>query len=139
MGGKGNLRIIATRRPTGPIHRSLAQMPKIAAYNRSGMVKRLRTWPGNEISRVAQDEFIIASHHEQRRPFHPGVLTTKSPQANAQGRSLYRPLVRGDTSVGKLAKLRPVFARSGTLTAGNSSSLTDGVGGASHDETRLAR
>jgi acetyl-CoA acyltransferase len=34
--------------------------------------------------------------------------------------------VRADTSVEKLAKLRPVFAKDGTLTAGNSSALTDG-------------
>ena len=36
-------------------------------------------------------------------------------------------LVRGDTSVEKLAKLKPVFAKDGTLTAGNSSPLTDGA------------
>jgi acetyl-CoA acyltransferase len=36
-------------------------------------------------------------------------------------------IVRGDTSVDKLAKLRPVFAKDGTLTAGNSSALTDGA------------
>jgi acetyl-CoA acyltransferase len=36
-------------------------------------------------------------------------------------------LVRADTSVEALAKLRPVFAKDGTLTAGNSSPLTDGA------------
>src|SRR5439155_5144559 len=36
-------------------------------------------------------------------------------------------LVRADTSVEKLGKLRPAFARDGTLTAGNSSALTDGA------------
>ncbi len=35
--------------------------------------------------------------------------------------------VRGDTSLEKLAKLRPAFAKDGTLTAGNSSALTDGA------------
>jgi acetyl-CoA acyltransferase len=35
-------------------------------------------------------------------------------------------LVRADSSAEKLAKLRPVFAKDGTLTAGNSSALTDG-------------
>ncbi len=34
--------------------------------------------------------------------------------------------MRADTSTEKLAKLRPVFAKDGTLTAGNSSPLTDG-------------
>src|ERR1700741_1851173 len=35
--------------------------------------------------------------------------------------------VRADTSVEKLAKLRPSFASDGTLTAGNSTPLTDGA------------
>lgn len=35
--------------------------------------------------------------------------------------------VRGDTSVEKLAKLRPAFSRNGTLTAGNSTGLSDGA------------
>jgi acetyl-CoA acyltransferase len=34
--------------------------------------------------------------------------------------------VRGDTSLEKLAKLRPAFAKGGTVTAGNASPLTDG-------------
>lgn len=36
-------------------------------------------------------------------------------------------LVRADTSMEKLSRLRPVFAKDGTLTAGNSSPLTDGA------------
>ena len=38
-------------------------------------------------------------------------------------------LVRGDTTLEKLSSLKPVFDRSdkGTLTAGNSSALTDGA------------
>jgi acetyl-CoA C-acetyltransferase len=35
--------------------------------------------------------------------------------------------VRGDTSLEKLARLRPSFAADGTLTAGNSTPLTDGA------------
>ncbi len=36
-------------------------------------------------------------------------------------------IVRGDTSVEAISRLRPVFAKDGTLTAGNSSPLTDGA------------
>jgi acetyl-CoA acyltransferase len=36
-------------------------------------------------------------------------------------------MVRATTSVEQLAKLRPSFARDGTLTAGNSTALTDGA------------
>jgi acetyl-CoA acyltransferase len=77
----------------------------------------------NEVSRDEQDAFAAASHH-------------RAAQAIAAGRfddeivafeKVYRDtIVRGDTSVEKLAKLRPVFAKNGTLTAGNSSTLTDG-------------
>ena len=35
--------------------------------------------------------------------------------------------VRGDTSIESLRKLAPVFAKSGTVTAGNSSGITDGA------------
>jgi acetyl-CoA acyltransferase len=35
--------------------------------------------------------------------------------------------VRADTSLEKLGKLRPAFKKDGTLTAGNSSALTDGA------------
>ena len=49
-------------------------------------------------------------------------MTTK------QGKTVYTDnIVRGSTSEEKLAKLRPVFAKDGTLTAGNSSALTDGA------------
>jgi acetyl-CoA acyltransferase len=36
-------------------------------------------------------------------------------------------IIRGDASVEKLAKLKPAFSKDGTLTAGNSSPLTDGA------------
>ena len=38
-------------------------------------------------------------------------------------------IVRGDTSIDRIAKLRPAFAKEGSLTAANSSSLTDGAAG----------
>ena len=36
--------------------------------------------------------------------------------------------MRRDTSLDKLAKLKPAFAKDGTVTAGNSSPLNDGAG-----------
>jgi acetyl-CoA acyltransferase len=83
----------------------------------------------NEISREAQDEFAFRSHQRAAAAIASGrfddeVVTVKTPSGkwvHADG------LVRGDTSTDKLAKLRPVFAKDGTLTAGNSSPLTDGA------------
>ena len=51
-----------------------------------------------------------------------------APGRDAAGKWVHADsLVRADTSVDKLAKLQPVFAKDGTLTAGNSSPLTDGA------------
>ena len=36
--------------------------------------------------------------------------------------------IRADTSLEKLAKLKPAFVKDGTVTAGNSSPLNDGAG-----------
>src|SRR5262252_1607234 len=83
----------------------------------------------NEISRAAQDEFAVRSHHRAAAAIASGrfddevvpVQTPSGAWVHGDG------LVRADTSVEKLAKLRPAFAEDGTLTAGNSSPLTDGA------------
>ncbi len=83
----------------------------------------------NEITREAQDAFALASHKRAAKAIADGlfddeivpVLTPDRGEIRADG------LVRADTSMEKLAKLRPVFAKDGTLTAGNSSALTDGA------------
>jgi acetyl-CoA acyltransferase len=83
----------------------------------------------NEISRQAQDEFAARSHERAARAIASGRLASELVAVeDAQGRRLQADtLVRPDTSVEKLAKLKPVFAEDGTLTAGNSSPLTDGA------------
>lgn len=83
----------------------------------------------NEITREAQDAFALASHKRAAKAIADGlfddeivpVITPDRGEIRADG------LVRADTSMEKLAKLRPVFAKDGTLTAGNSSALTDGA------------
>lgn len=83
----------------------------------------------NEISRQAQDEFALQSHQRaaaaiQSGRFEPEIVPVQTPD----GRWVHTDgLVRGDSSLERLAKLRPVFAKNGTLTAGNSSPLTDGA------------
>jgi acetyl-CoA acyltransferase len=81
----------------------------------------------NEISRAAQDEFAVRSHKRAAAAIASGRFAEEVVPVEANGKWVHADgLVRGDTSVEKLAKLRPVFAREGTLTAGNSSALTDG-------------
>jgi acetyl-CoA acyltransferase len=85
----------------------------------------------NEISREAQDAFAVASHHRAAQAIADGrfddeVIAVETPEGK---RVFADTLVRATTSTEALAKLRPVFARDGSLTAGNSSPLTDGAAG----------
>ncbi|MGH8198272.1 MAG: acetyl-CoA C-acetyltransferase [Steroidobacteraceae bacterium] len=79
-----------------------------------------RSW---QIARADQDEFALASHQHASRAWAEGFMS-----------DLVVPYlglatdnnVRSDTSLEKLAKLKPSFAADGTLTAGNSTPMTDG-------------
>jgi len=78
----------------------------------------------NEISRSAQDEFAMRSHHRAAAAAASGVFDRELVEVagvSADG------IVRPDTKLEKLETLRPVFAKDGSLTAGNSSTLTDGA------------
>src|SRR4029077_9973546 len=92
----------------------------------------------NEITREAQDALAVRSHQRAAAAIASGrfddeVVAVKTPGGanganGANGKWIHADgLVRADSSVEKLAKLRPVFAKEGTLTAGNSSALTDGA------------
>ncbi|MCG8466919.1 MAG: acetyl-CoA C-acyltransferase [Gemmatimonadetes bacterium] len=78
------------------------------------------------ISREAQDAFALASHRAATRDggaFFRSLLVT--PGTFPADRDT---IPRADTSLEKLGSLRPAFDKdTGTLTAGNSSPLTDGA------------
>ncbi len=82
----------------------------------------------NEISREAQDAFAVRSHHRAAEAISSGVFAEEIAliETPSGERSHRDTIVRADTSTEALARLRPVFSKDGTLTAGNSSSLTDG-------------
>ncbi|WP_225724937.1 MULTISPECIES: acetyl-CoA C-acyltransferase [unclassified Nocardia] len=81
------------------------------------------------IGRAEQDEFAARSHQRAAAAIDSGrfddeVLRVRTPD----GKEITRDgLVRGDTTAAKLARLKPVFAADGTVTAGNASPLTDGA------------
>lgn len=81
------------------------------------------------ISREEQDAFAAQSHHRAAAAIASGRFKDEIvPVTTPSGKVITEDnLVRGDTSVEKLAKLKPVFAKGGSLTAGNSSALTDGA------------
>jgi acetyl-CoA acyltransferase len=114
-----------------PITELLPQRPRIAERTTGEVMGESaeRMARRNEITRVAQDELAARSHHRAAAAIAAGRFDDEIvPVQTPDGRWVHVDgLVRGDTNVDKLAKLRPVFARDGTLTAGNSSALTDGA------------
>jgi acetyl-CoA C-acetyltransferase len=77
------------------------------------------------VTRAAQDELAVTSHHRAAAAWNDGFYSDLVvPFAGADKDNNIRP----DTSLEQLGKLRTVFDRSGngTMTAGNSTPLTDG-------------
>jgi acetyl-CoA acetyltransferase family protein len=79
-----------------------------------------------DISREAQDEFAVRSHHLAAKAWDEGRYDWVLPVPVKDGAHERDEGIRADTSVEKLAKLKPAFG--GTITAGNASPLTDGAG-----------
>jgi acetyl-CoA acyltransferase len=86
----------------------------------------------NGISRAAQDEFALRSHQRAAAGWDVGVLGPETfpvpiPPKYAAMETRDNN-IRHDSTLEQLAKLKPVFDREyGTVTAGNSSPLTDGA------------
>lgn len=77
------------------------------------------------ISREEQDRFALASHANGSKAYDAGFYDDLVVPFKGLSRD---GTLRGDTSMEKLAKLKPAFdPKAGTLTAGNSSPLTDGA------------
>jgi acetyl-CoA acetyltransferase family protein len=78
-----------------------------------------------DITRAEQDTFALRSHQLAARAYSDGVMREVVPPAGVE---LERDEgIRTDTSMEKLAKLKPAFVQDGTVTAGNSSPLNDGA------------
>jgi acetyl-CoA acetyltransferase family protein len=78
------------------------------------------------ISREAQDAFAVRSHTLAAQAWDEGRYDWVVP---VPGIELERDEgIRPDSSVEKLAALKPAFAKDGTVTAGNASPLNDGAG-----------
>jgi acetyl-CoA acetyltransferase family protein len=79
------------------------------------------------VSREAQDEFALRSHQRAQQAWEDGFYdrwVVPVPDTELERDENIRP----DTTLEKLAKLKPAFAAEGTVTAGNASSLNDGAG-----------
>lgn len=94
------------------------------------------------ISREAQDEFAFTSHKRALRAIETNEFNQEiTPYPVVEKPDLENDKVqeqismkdtdegpRADTNLAALAKLKPVFAAKGTVTAGNSSQMSDGAG-----------
>jgi acetyl-CoA acetyltransferase family protein len=79
-----------------------------------------------QISREEQDAFALRSHRCAHAAWEAGHFDREV--TLVPGTTLERDEgIRTDTSMEKLAKLRPAFRPNGTVTAGNASSLNDGA------------
>lgn len=78
------------------------------------------------ITREAQDELAYKSHMNAEKAYKAGFFDDLVFDFKGLKKDSF---VRGDTTVEKLAKLKPAFDKTGTgtLTAGNSTPLTDGA------------
>ncbi len=94
------------------------------------------------ITREAQDEFALQSHlraiHAQKEGYFkneiiPYWLNSRLPNLKDNRIDVIRMQIsqddgpREDTSLQKLEKLKPTFKKDGTVTAGNSSQMSDGA------------
>ena len=79
------------------------------------------------VPREEQDELALASHRNAAKAYDEGFYEDLVVPFRGVGQDNN---IRRDTSMEKLAKLKPAFGKdgAGTLTAGNSTPLTDGAG-----------
>lgn len=85
-----------------------------------------------KVTREEQDRYAADSHHKAHAAWEAGfykshVVAVSTPDGKIIDRDTD---VRADTSAEKLSRLKPVFYKDGTITAGNASPLTDGASAA---------
>ncbi len=85
-----------------------------------------------EISREDQDRFAAESQRRavaamQSNHFQQEIVPIEAPVREGSKTVSADQGPRADTSLAKLAKLKPAFEREGTVTAGNASQLSDGA------------
>lgn len=104
------------------------------------------------VTREAQDEFAYHSHMKAVKALDTGVFDDEivpfefeEVYVGPDGEQVREKIVfkkdehvRPDTTIEALGKLRPVFKKGGTVTAGNSSPLSDGAAGVIVMEASIA-
>lgn len=92
-----------------------------------------RTAKEFELTREAQDEWAYQSHQRAVKAMEEGVMAEEITAVEVPQRKGDPKVIdmdeapRKDTTVESLAKLRPVFDQTGTITAGNAPGVNDGA------------
>ncbi len=104
------------------------------AYDRESMgASTERLNPSFDITRDAQDRVAALSHQRAAAAYDAGVfdgeiIPIEVPQRRGPAVTVtVDEGIRPETTVETLAGLRPAFAKDGTITAGNSSQISDGA------------
>jgi acetyl-CoA C-acetyltransferase len=84
------------------------------------------------VTRKAQDTYALESHHravaaQRGGCFDAEIVPVDAPSGKDSARITADELPRPDTSLERLAALRPAFVADGTVTAGNAPALSDGA------------
>lgn len=120
------LRLLSTLRPKDV----LPQQPSITEFSVGETMgqsteKMVKKWG---ISRAEQDDLAHASHSNAASAWHEGRLDRQVIGVDLNGTTLRDDnLVRKNSERRGYDKLKPVFDQHGSVTAGNSSPLTDGA------------
>lgn len=131
LGGKaGPKELLGAMKDLFPFKNVLPRRPQIAERTTGELMgESAEKMAGiNQISRQAQDELALRSHQRAAAAYEQGLFKNEVvPVTTPDGVTVERDgLLRGDTTLDRLGKLKPVFKADGTLTAGNSTALTDG-------------
>lgn len=114
-----------------PISELVPRRPEIAERTTGEVMGEAaeRMAKRNGVGRREQDEFTVRSHHRAAEAIASGRFDREVAPVQTPGGDWVHSdgIVRGDTSVEAISGLSPVFARDGTLTAANSTPLTDGA------------
>lgn len=114
-------------RPLGEV---IPRMPKIAERSTGEKMGEAadRMARIHNVSRAEQDAFALLSHERAAAAQKSGRFDDEvAPLMAGTLRVEVDDITRHNSSLEKLAKLRPAFSSSGTVTAGNASPLTDGA------------
>jgi acetyl-CoA acyltransferase len=113
-----------------PLSEILPRQPRIAERTTGEVMGESaeRMAQRNEITRHAQDDFALRSHKRAAKAIATGRFDDEITKVETPTGFVHVDgLVRADTSLDKLGKLKPAFAKGGSITAGNASPLTDGA------------